>query len=652
MATTLHEPAEPTAAPEYSDAANRSGSRRAFVRWFVILLLVWALSGVYEGVHLKRGVVPWDAGAYAESATRVLHGQLPHRDFVEVYTGGLTYLNAAAMRAFGVNLASERLMLFAFFVAWIPAFYWIASRFCRDWIAGGLVLLAVAWSMPNYSEAVPSWYNLFFATFGIAALLAYLKRPAWKWLLLAGLCGGFSFLAKSVGLCYVAAILLFFVFREQTIAAESKTVAQTSSRTLMHRSSRTPLYTSFVLISLVVFLVLLVRLVSPLVGAAAGEFVLFVLPSAALCGVVLANELRAAGSPRSIARFAQLLRMCIPFGAGAIVPFLSFLTPYLRAHATASLLRDLFAQASSRIALAHDLPDAIVTIVPAIFLALALALSPRVGKTLRWILVACVASFFIAGLILAPSAYNGYIAVWSSAYWVIPILVSVGAFLLAREERNFQTAVARQRVFLLLSVAALCSLVEFPFSSPIYFCYVAPLAILALAAVLQPFAHKSRVLLSLVYAALLIFIIVEVTPGFIYVMGYRYHPDVQHAAINLPRAGGLRVDPQTAALYNEVIPLIRAHAGDGEIYAAPDCPEVYFLSGYHNLTADIYDFLDIKSGQSETILRVLRNLRVRVIVLNDKPPLSAPVPSDLYQQIASRFPETKKVGAFEVRWRD
>jgi hypothetical protein len=141
-------------------------------RWFAILIFVWALSGAYEVLHLKRGWVPWDAGAYAQSADRLLHGQSPHRDFIEIYTGGLTYLNAAAMRVFGEDLAAERIPLFALFLLWIPAFYWTGAQFCKDWQAGALTLLAVAWSLPIYSEAVPSWNNLFLACFGVAALLA------------------------------------------------------------------------------------------------------------------------------------------------------------------------------------------------------------------------------------------------------------------------------------------------------------------------------------------------------------------------------------------------------------------------------------------------------------------------------------------------
>src|SRR5205823_1514237 len=154
----------------------------------------------------------------AQSAERALRGELPHRDFQDLYTGGLTYLNAFAFRSFGINLSSVRLVFFLFFLAWVPAVYFVASRFTSVLGAGTVTLLAVSWSIPNYSAAMPSWYNLFFAVFGTAALLRYLQSPRQVWLLAAGLSGGLSVLAKISGVYYIAAVLLFLVFREQCLA--------------------------------------------------------------------------------------------------------------------------------------------------------------------------------------------------------------------------------------------------------------------------------------------------------------------------------------------------------------------------------------------------------------------------------------------------
>src|SRR5262249_40881115 len=55
---------------------------------------------------------------------------------------------------------------------------------------------------------------LFFATFGAAALLRFAELGGRRWLLLAGLMGGCSILAKIAGLYYVGACLLFLLVHE------------------------------------------------------------------------------------------------------------------------------------------------------------------------------------------------------------------------------------------------------------------------------------------------------------------------------------------------------------------------------------------------------------------------------------------------------
>src|SRR5436305_14950559 len=100
-------------------ARPRSSVKVGYLTFICVLLV----SAWYMASNLKRGWVPHDEGALAESADRVLHGELPHRDFDEIYTGGLSFLNAAAFRIFGTNLASMRYMLYAFAMAWVVSFY-------------------------------------------------------------------------------------------------------------------------------------------------------------------------------------------------------------------------------------------------------------------------------------------------------------------------------------------------------------------------------------------------------------------------------------------------------------------------------------------------------------------------------------------------
>ena len=67
----------------------------------LLFLMVFLLSALYGAKDLKRGWIPSDEGTFGQSAERVLQGELPHKDFDEGYTGGLTHLHALAFRVAG-----------------------------------------------------------------------------------------------------------------------------------------------------------------------------------------------------------------------------------------------------------------------------------------------------------------------------------------------------------------------------------------------------------------------------------------------------------------------------------------------------------------------------------------------------------------------
>ena len=116
----IHE--QPTDALEATvyEEATAIVPQTPLVSWLV-LVAVLTVSAVYIGSHISGGWVPADDGILAQSALRVMQGQLPHRDFAEIYTGGLSMIHALAFRVFGVNLMSLRYCAFLFCLAWIPA---------------------------------------------------------------------------------------------------------------------------------------------------------------------------------------------------------------------------------------------------------------------------------------------------------------------------------------------------------------------------------------------------------------------------------------------------------------------------------------------------------------------------------------------------
>ncbi|MGH7629743.1 MAG: glycosyltransferase family 39 protein, partial [Gemmatimonadales bacterium] len=202
--------------PRIDASTERGSTPHASVtrtRWPWWAMLVCAALVVYVGTMLDGHWVADDEGLLGQSAERVLLGELPHRDFADTYTGGLSFLHAWVFRVLGVDLLHLRWVLLLFMAVWVPIVYACASRFLPAAGAVALTAMAVAWSVPNYPAAMPSWYNLFFATFGLLALFRHAERGRRRWLLVAGACGGVSIVIKIAGLYFVAASLLYLVAR-------------------------------------------------------------------------------------------------------------------------------------------------------------------------------------------------------------------------------------------------------------------------------------------------------------------------------------------------------------------------------------------------------------------------------------------------------
>jgi hypothetical protein len=611
---------------------------RREIDWRLLLLGVVVLSATYVAWHLERGWVAHDDGALAQSAERLLQGELPHRDFDELYTGGLTYLNAAAFRLFGMTLISLRVVLFAVFVAWVPAVFYVASRFVRPVIAAGVTLLCVVWSLPDYPAPLPSWYNLFLAVFGVAALFRWLEDPRARWLVAAGVAGGLSVLVKVIGLYYVAGVLLFLVHQAH---AQSRVAAGTDAR-------RGTGYSAFVSASLLSFVVALLLLVRRQLYA--GELIQFILPGVLLVWLLIRNEWEEpAGGSR--ARFIVLAKLVGPFAVGCALPVVVFLVPYVRAGALVPLFDGVFLQSGKRFGVAAIRmlsPWSMLALVPAA--ALVLYARRMAGRMPRWHVAALVAILAVY-IVVAGSVPLLYRLVWYGLRALLPVLVLLGVITMARaREVDTKARLLRARTMLLLSVAAICTLVQFPFAGPIYFCYVAPLVILCAVALLRYAPPLARAVPLLGAAFLLAFAVFRVNTSRLYGMGVLYMPYPATEVIDMPRAG-VSVPDYEAKMYRLTVPILQQHARGGYTWAAPDAPELYFLSGLRNPTRTLFDFFDDTTGRSARILETLDRHAVTAVVLNVAPKFSPEIAPDLAAEIRRRYPNAADVGKFQVRWR-
>jgi hypothetical protein len=602
----------------------------------LVFVLVFLISALYMAKELRRGWVPHDEGTLGQSAERVLLGEVPHRDFDDIYTGGLSYLNAAAFRVFGTKLTSLRYVLYLFFLAWVPSVYYAASRFVSSPIAGAVTLLAVAWAVPNYAAAMPSWYNLFFASFGVASVLRYIDTRSGSWLSVAGLCGGISFLFKVSGLFFIAGILLFFLLPDESIADERP----------LSRAERDA-YRTLLLVSVLSYNSLLLTFIRK--GANLVSFYYFVVPEVAI-GVFIVWHEFARGRGRG-QRFVVLLRKLALFGGGVAVPVVAFLVRYVAGGTVSQFLYGVFVLPAKRFAFASHSQTPLwlfsalgadLAVVAAVFLS-----GPRVWKVIGSFVLVSVPILLISAR-REPLFYRG---LWTAIWTLLPLVVVLGLIVLTDKRISGKMAdCQRQRVFLVLSVTASCSLIQFPFSGSIYFCYVAPLLLLATTAVLSTIRQVPRFAVAGLAIFFLLYAVLDVTPGFIYKMGNTYAPDIQKAALDLPRAGSLRLDAADVREYNDLGTLVLQHARGPYLFCTPDCPEVYFLFGFRNPGRTLFDFFDEPAGRTARILALLRDHNVNLVVLSRAPAFSGQVPSDLRAVIEREFPNRAATKRFEVRW--
>jgi len=621
------------------EVAPVTPAQRALVQWLV-LVAVLAIAGVYVGSRIGSGWVPADDGTLSQSALRVMRGQLPHRDFGEVYTGGLSFIHALAFRVFGVNLMSLRICVFLFFLAWLPAVYYIALRFTSAVGAGAITLLAVSWSYPNYPAAMPSWYNLFFATFGAAALLRYLEVRTRRWLFVAGVCGGVSILIKIIGAYYVAGVLLFLAFLEQSESSENSAEGSSQESANGESSKTSWTYRGFSAAALLLFLMTLVKVLSTRLGPP--EWYQFVLPSVVVVGLILLGERNVrAGTGQ---RFKTILRATIPFICGLAGPIIVFLVPYARSGMIGKFLFGVTSSAIERsVGLGVIRPFGIEKLMFALPLVGLLAAAMYWDKFQGRVVGAALGLAAVVLAVRSTRSTDVLMGIWLSAAVLTPIAVLLGAVLVrARKKAGTRGKIERQQVVLLIALAATCSLVQFPLAAAIYLSYAAPLTILALLAIVSTGkTQRGTYALASVVALYMAFEVFTLIPHSIYeITTLVGHVD----AMEGPRAGGLKIGG--AAFFDDLARFLREHSPNGLMFAGNDCPELYFLSGLTNIAHD-------DGGEPpEEILTAIQSDKLNLVVINDAPFFpGARMQPEVRAEVMQRFHHSTRFGIFQVYWK-
>ena len=105
-----------------------------------------------------------------------------------------------------------------------------------------------------------------------------------------------------------------------------------------------------------------------------------------------------------------------------------------------------------------------------------------------------------------------------------------------------------------------------------------------------------------------------------------------------------------AARYEALIGAVQVLAPGRTLWAGPDAPEVYFLSGVPNRTRTLFDFLDVTAATVPLIDRI-RAVQPTLVVLNLQPDFSGAPDRATVDALRADFPNVRDVPGFLVFWR-
>jgi hypothetical protein len=236
---------------------------------------------VAEAAVLHVGIDDLDEGYFVQQATRVLHGQIPYRDFETFYTPGLAYLHALLFGMFGgPSLVAPRVVALVARAALALLLFALARPLVRNplWAAApGVFLLVGLDDAPQRWEPHPGWLSTVFAVCAAWCM----TRGSARWCFAAGVGAGAAYLFKqNTGIFILAALLVHpFVTAtlEETIWARkrklSSEISWKSSRTTERAKRAGEIAIGFAVFTAMWLIPLLIALggdtshLGPLVGA-------------------------------------------------------------------------------------------------------------------------------------------------------------------------------------------------------------------------------------------------------------------------------------------------------------------------------------------------------------------------------------------------
>lgn len=536
--------------------------------------------------------IPGDEGLLGQTAVRVLAGDMPHREFVDPYTGLLSLYHAFIFDFCGRDLINLR---WALFVATIPFTYCLYRSFClflspqsASWATAGTLV----GTLPAYFAALPSWYLLFLSAMAFYLIIRWIDLNHASLLIAAGTIIGLAAAVKITGLLLLYAAVL-------SIAYATSNTSTDSPRKKSHDwASFTQYLLSFSLLA--IGLIGSFSLIWPRLSGS--TFYLFIIPTATVCIAPALSWIRNGAPPIKL-----LIRNIALIAIGFLLVWVPFLT-YIALHGDLYLWWvGVFVTPRLRLELVAQAPP---DLMPGILVIITLGYVARRFSSKATSIAACVGASCVMVVALFGPDW-----IWSRVIWrallVFTPLVVVRAT--ARAVSDSISLRHRSIIFATASWAAFWNMNKYPYTGQGYLLYSIPAVLVCWASSARETPGGNPLIARAIWGSVTATALLGQLPRYIPFLPLANPGSALLEPLALPGAS-LLVSKADAARYQWLVAAIDARVPNSSIIAFPHLPEIYYLSGRINPTPYIYEVLGEPGGGGADLRRYLRDDRTRAFV--------------------------------------
>ena len=576
-----------------------------------------------DAALVRIGLDELDEGYFAEQAARVLHGELPYRDFESLYTPGVLYLHAWVFSAsggptlIGLRLASlavralvalgmfllSRSLVPGFWAVWPPLFLLV-----------GLDTIPAGW------EPHPGWYA---ALGSIVVVWTTARVPGaahgrrWVWMGISGAAAAVTFVLKqNAGVMVGLAVVELVILQGFDVPAPSVTPAL---RWLQRG-------TAVGIIGLVVWLV------RPYLDPAVA--LLLVSP-------VLSTSILLLGAPvhRDAVGPGERLAPLIPFAAGWWLVTLPWLAVLLVSMGGQVGQLGAFVGAVDQTALYFPLqlpgPPALAAgAISVLILAIARARSGQAGVLLLASALVIALTVWYTRLADEPTIASVLLAPERVGFGIVSVMPAIAAWSTAWLARGASTSAVTWRLRWCLTAGSLVLVTQYPRMDTFHLAWSAPL-LLVVGAVVLARAHTWLTRLwrtgpfrtTLVGVGLFSVVLIAAMPALYERAGvlYESNPDTGWPertwllALDRPAiVDGFRIGAAAAWQLRDLLDYLDVETSPGEaIFVYPSSPLLYVLANRPNPTRYSHVYPGMSTADQQRLANTLDGTRVRTIVVSD-----------------------------------